>query len=148
VQIAHALGATVYTTASPRNHDFLREIGADTVIDYNTQRFEEVVDDVDVVLDTIGAEVLERSYQVVKPGGYLAALVSTPDPDVLEQHAIRGGHLSTPADGAMLAKVAQWMADGKIRTHVSRTFELSEVGEALDLSKEGHTRGKIVIRVR
>lgn len=148
VQIAHALGATVYATASPRNHDFLREIGADTVIDYNTQRFEEVVDDVDVVLDTIGGEVLERCYQVVKPGGYLASLVSPTDQAKLDQHGIRGAHLSTPADGARLAEVAKLMEAGTLRTHVSRFFELSEAAEAIALSKEGHTRGKIVIKVR
>ncbi len=148
VQIAHAIGATVYTTASPRNHEFLRELGADVVIDYNTERFEDVVDDVDVVFDMIGGEVLERSYTVVKPGGYLVAITSKLPQEKLDQYGIRGSFLATPANGKALAKVAELMASGKVKTHVSATFPLSETAAAMDLNEKGHTRGKIVITVQ
>jgi NADPH:quinone reductase-like Zn-dependent oxidoreductase len=148
VQIAHDIGATVYTTASPRNHAFLRELGADTVIDYKTERFEDVVGKVDVVFDMIGGDVLERSRTVVKPGGYLVAIAEKTDFDKLDMQGIRGSFLSTPPDGEALAKIAGLMESGKITTHISSVFELADTAEALDLNEEGHTRGKIVIKIK
>lgn len=149
VQIAHALGATVYTTASPRNHEFLCGLGADTVIDYRTQRFEDVVHDADVVFDMIGGDVLERSYTVVKPGGYLVAITGGKiDQAKLDELGIRGSFLSTPPDGKALAKIAELMEAGTVRTHISKTFDLADTAAAMALNQEGHTRGKIVISVR
>ncbi len=148
VQIAHAIGATVYTTASPRNHAFLRELGADVVIDYHTQKFEDVVDDVDVVFDMIGGDVLERCYGVVKPGGYLVAISGKVSEDKLVEHGIRGSFLATPTDGRRLAKVAAMMERGEIATHVGRVFPLSEAADAIDLNEHGPNRGKIVVQVR
>lgn len=148
VQIADDIGATVYTTASPRNHDFLRELGADVVIDYRTERFEDVVDEADVVFDMIGGEVLARSYQVVKPGGYLVAITARPDEAELAEHGIRGSFLATPPDGEALAKIASLMEQGRLRTHISRSFPLSETVAAIDQVETGHTRGKVVVRVR
>ena len=148
VQIAHAIGAKVYTTASPRNHEFLRGLGADVVIDYHTQRFEDVVDDVDVVFDMIGGEVLERCYRVVKPGGYLVAISGGVSEEKLEEHGIRGTFLATPPDGRRLAKVAEMMERGEIATHVGRVFPLSEAADAIDLNEHGPNRGKIVVQVR
>lgn len=148
VQFAHSIGATVYTTASPRNHEFLQELGANVVIDYNTERFEDVVGNVDVVFDMIGGDVLERSYTVVKPGGYIVAITSKIPQEKLDALGIRGSFLATPADGTALAKIADLMASGDVHTHVSATFKLSEAAAAMALNEEGHTRGKIVIQVR
>src|SRR5436305_2073288 len=78
VQLAHWTGAHVIATASARNRDFLRELGADEIIDYTTTRFEEVVHGVDFVFDTVGGDTLQRSWQVVKPGGVLVSVVSPP----------------------------------------------------------------------
>ncbi len=148
VQIARSIGAEVYTTASPRNHEFLRALGATKVIDYRTQNFEDVVDDVDVVFDMIGGDVLERSYGVVKPGGYLVAITAQPDPDKLEAHGIRGSFLATPPDGAALAKVAQLLASGEVKTHISKVYDLSDAADAIAENEKGHTRGKLVIKIR
>jgi NADPH:quinone reductase-like Zn-dependent oxidoreductase len=148
VQIAASLGAKVYTTASPRNHEFLLGIGADHVIDYKSERFEDVVGEVDVVFDMIGGEVLERCFSVVKPGGYLVAITEQIPEEKLEEFGIRGSFLGTPADGEALAEIAEFMESGTIKTHVSRVFKLSEAADAMELNEEGHTRGKLVLKVR
>jgi NADPH:quinone reductase-like Zn-dependent oxidoreductase len=90
VQFAKAKGAKVIATASENHHEFLKSIGADQVIDYRTQKFEELVKDVDVVLDTIGKDTLERSYQVVKKGGFVVSIVAPPAQAKLDQVRIRG----------------------------------------------------------
>ena len=78
VQLAHWAGAHVIATASARNHDFLRELGANEIIDYTATRFEEAVHEVDLVFDTVGGNTLQRSWQVIKPGGVLVTIVSPP----------------------------------------------------------------------
>ena len=148
VQIAVAKGATVSTTASPRNHAFLEELGAETVIDYHTQRFEEVVEEADVVLEMIGGEVLERSYGVVKPGGIIVTLNQQVDHDRLEELGIRGVFASTPTNAEILTELAELIEAGQVVPHVSKVFPLSETIEALELNEAGHTRGKIAIEVR
>ena len=148
VQIAHSIGARVITTASPRNHEFLKSIGADLVIDYNTQKFEDIVSNVDVVFDMIGGDVQERSYQVLKPGGYLVAINQRPSPEKLAEHNVRGSFLATPPDGKFLAKLAKKIELGEVVPHVSKSFPLSETAAAMDLNEKGHTRGKIAIKVR
>lgn len=148
VQLAHDIGATVYTTASHRNHALLRELGADFVIDYNTERFEDVVDVVDVVFDMIGGEVLERCYGVVKPGGYLVTLTERPSPERLASRGIRGSWIATPADAGVLAQIGAMMEEGRMRTHVSAVYPLSETIEAIELVAKRHATGKVVIKVR
>jgi NADPH:quinone reductase-like Zn-dependent oxidoreductase len=90
VQLARWAGAQVIATASARNRDFLRKLGATEVIDYTTTRFEEVVQRVDVVFDTVGGDTLQRSWQVVKPGGVLVSVViPRPSADVAKGHDAR-----------------------------------------------------------
>ena len=90
VQLAHWAGAHVIATASARNRDFLRELGADEIIDYTTTRFEEVVHEVDLVFNTVGGDTLQRSWQVIKSGGVLVSIVSPPPPaDVAKGHDVR-----------------------------------------------------------
>src|SRR2546427_9554870 len=90
VQLAHWAGAQVIATASARNRDFLHELGANEVIDYTTTRFEDVVQEVDLVFDTVGGDTLQRSWQVIKPGGVLVSIVSPQPPaDVAKGHDAR-----------------------------------------------------------
>lgn len=147
VQIAKARGATVIATASVGNHDFLKEIGADRVIDYRAQKFEEQVKGVDVVLDTIGGETLARSYQVVRPGGIIVSVLDQPDPAVLKERGIRGRMVFTSPNGNQLTEIAALIDEGKVKPHVSETIPLSEVAKAHEKSESGRTRGKIVLIV-
>lgn len=148
VQVAKARGARVIATASPRNHEFLRELGADEVIDYRTQNFWEIVSDVDVVLDPLKGETRERSYGVIKEGGYLISILfPPPDPEKLEAHGIRGSSLGSRGDAQQLALLASMIDEGTIMPHVSMSVGLDDVVEALEQSKSGHTRGKIVLTI-
>lgn len=143
VQLAKAKGAYVIGTASARNADFLRELGVDEVIDYQTTRFEEVVRDVDVVFDTIGGETQERSFQVLKPGGVLVSSVSPPPAFAGVNVAMVG----VQPNAAQLDEIRQLIDAGKVKPFVETILPLSEVRRAHELSKSGRTRGKIVLRV-
>src|SRR5437868_2296528 len=102
IQIAKAKGAKVFATASTANQDFLRQTGADVAIDYTRTKFQEVAKDVDVVLDTVGGDTLDRSYGVVKKGGIIVSIVDEPKPEALEAHGIRGVTLRcTPKAGVL-----------------------------------------------
>ncbi|MCG3122169.1 MAG: 2-haloacrylate reductase [Phycisphaerales bacterium] len=147
VQLAKWRGATVITTASAPNHEFLKELGADQVIDYKTQKFEDVVKDVDVVFDTVGGETRERSYGVIKKGGFFVSIVGPPAPDKLKEHGIRGKAFLVQPNGAQLAEIAALIDSGALKPTVSHVFPLDQAGKAHEQSQTGHTRGKIVLEV-
>jgi NADPH:quinone reductase-like Zn-dependent oxidoreductase len=141
IQLAKWKGARVIATASAANHDYLRELGADVVIDYRTQKFEDVAKEVDVVLDPIGGETQARSVGVLKPGGTLVSIVG------LGGAARRATNIKAHAilvhpDGAQLARIAEL-----VKPVVSQTFPLDEVKAAHVQSESGRTRGKIVLLI-
>ena len=147
VQVAKARGAKVIATASARNQEFLRELGADQTIDYTATRFEDAVKDVDVVLDPIGGETLQRSYGVVKKGGFIVSVVQPPDKAELDARGIRGsGFMVTPTTG-LLSELTKMIEAKKVRPIVTKTFPLAEAAKAQQEIETGHTRGKIVLRV-
>jgi NADPH:quinone reductase-like Zn-dependent oxidoreductase len=147
IQLAKAKGARVITTASAHNHAFLRELGADEVIDYRATRFEEVVKDVDVVLDTIGGETQERSWRVLKPGGFLVSLLDPPSPERARAQGVRAAHLLVRPSATQLEEVGQLIDAGRVRPVISQVLPLSEARRAHELSQTKHTRGKLVLRV-
>ena len=146
VQLAKWRGAHVTGTASARNEAFLRELGADRVIDYNASRFEDVATDVDLVLDGVGGEIQERSWGVLKPGGMLASIRGRPDEQKAAARGVRTGYVSVHADPEQLRAIAGLAGAGRLRVHVDATFPLNEVRKAHEASKTGHTRGKLVLR--
>jgi NADPH:quinone reductase-like Zn-dependent oxidoreductase len=151
VQIAKAAGARVIGTASPGNHEFLRSLGADQVIDYRSQRFEDVVRSVDVVLNTANAETNMRSIAVVKPGGVLVSVVGPPNAIACAAANIRCGRpdRATGASVAdILARVADLVDAGKLKVPVQQVFSMEDAGKAWDISRSGHARGKLIVRVR
>jgi NADPH:quinone reductase-like Zn-dependent oxidoreductase len=147
VQIARALGARVITTASAANHDFVRSLGAETAIDYNATPFESVVHDVDVVLDTIGGEVLARSWQVLRKGGILVSVVDQPSAAEAEKHGTRGAAVQTSFTGEQLREIAALIESGKVKPVFGPVFPLAEAAEAQAKSQTGHGRGRIVLHV-
>lgn len=147
IQIAKARGAKVIATASTRNQDFLKQLGADVAIDYTKQKFEELSKDVDVVLDSIGGDTLARSYGVVKKGGIIVSLVARPKDAELEKHGIRGATLNAEPNSEELAEIGKLIDENKIKVIVSQTFPLSEAREAQEQVATGHTRGKIVLKI-
>jgi NADPH:quinone reductase-like Zn-dependent oxidoreductase len=146
VQIAKARGAYVIATASPDHNDLLRSLGADECVDYHTVRFEEELKDIDVVLNTVDAETGARSVGIVKPGGILVSVAGAAPAAQCEAAKIRcavTGH----ATGEMLGSLSELADHGKFRIHIDRQFPLAETAKALELSRQGHTGGKIILEV-
>jgi NADPH:quinone reductase-like Zn-dependent oxidoreductase len=148
VQLARWAGAQVIATASARNGDFLHELGATEVIDYTTTCFEEVVKPVDVVFDTVGGDTLQRSWQVVKPGGVLVSVVSPrPSADVAKGHDARFAWFIVEPNREQLIQIGTLIDAGQIRPIIETVLPLSEARQAYEQGAKGHTRGKIVLRV-
>jgi NADPH:quinone reductase-like Zn-dependent oxidoreductase len=147
VQLARWAGAQVITTASARNHDFLRALGANKIIDYTTARFEEVVHDVDLVLDTVGGETLERSWAVVKKGGMLISVASPPSAEQAKAHGVRSVWFIVEPNREQLIQIGALIDAGQIRPIIETILPLSQARQAYEQGARGHTRGKIVLRV-
>ena len=114
VQLARWRGSRVLATASASNAELVRSLGADEVIDYHTTRFEERLRDIDVVLDTIGGETRERSWQVLRKGGVLVTLVSPIPPGVAEQHGVRGMFFIVSGNREQLDQITGLVNAGKL----------------------------------
>jgi NADPH:quinone reductase-like Zn-dependent oxidoreductase len=148
VQLAKWKGAFVIGTASGQHLEFVRVLGADQVIDYRTTRFEDVARDLDVVFDTIGGDTQERSWATLKSGGILVSVVRPPSQASASAHGVRGTFLrSNPARADELARLAQLVVSGQLRVYIQTVLPLSEAAQAQELSRKGHTNGKIVLRV-
>ncbi|MEP7014704.1 MAG: NADP-dependent oxidoreductase [Verrucomicrobiota bacterium] len=147
IQIAKARGAKVIATASTANQEFLKQMGADQVVDYTKAKFEDVAKDVDVVLDAVGGETLKRSYGVVKKGGIIVTIVDEPDAAELTARGIRGVTLRASPKASVLEELGRLIDAKKITPVVSQTFPLSEVAKAHEQIATRHTRGKIVFQV-
>ncbi|HYJ42118.1 MAG TPA: NADP-dependent oxidoreductase [Steroidobacteraceae bacterium] len=151
VQIAKAAGARVIGTASPNNHEFLRSLGVDQVIDYKSQKFEDVVKNVDLALNTVDADTTARSIVVVRPGGALVSIAGPlPNPQACAAAKIRclRPNRETGATTAeILERVVELADSGKLKVFVEATYSLADAGKAWDKNREGHTRGKLIIVV-
>jgi NADPH:quinone reductase-like Zn-dependent oxidoreductase len=171
IQLAKHLGATVATTTSTENVDWVKHLGADTVIDYKREDFEAVVHDYDIVLDSLGGETLEKSLRVLKPGGKVIGIGGPPDPDfgreigspwIVRQvmralsSRTRGrakrlnvsySFLFMKASGEQLREIGALIDAGIIRPVVDRVYAFEETKEALARVEEGRARGKVVVKV-
>jgi NADPH:quinone reductase-like Zn-dependent oxidoreductase len=147
IQIAKARGAKVFATASTANQEFLRQMGADVAIDYTRTKFEDVAKDVDVVLDMVGRDTLERSYGAVKKGGIIVSIVDKPKPAELEAHGIRGMSLRCTPKAGVLEELSKLMETKKLTPVISQTFPMTDVVQAQQQIATGHTRGKIVLNI-
>jgi NADPH:quinone reductase-like Zn-dependent oxidoreductase len=151
VQVAKARGATVFATARAEQAEWLTELGADQVIDYRHQRFEELVGDLDAVIDFPGGDLGERSLDVLRPGGKLVLVRGTVD-EALRTAAKEGrrrvtGFLVEP-DPVGLAGLVSLIEAGKLRVHVDTVVDLEQAADAHRSAEEHHGGGKIVLRVR
>ncbi len=147
VQLARWRGAHVIGTARQNDKPFLRELGADEVIDYTAVRFEEKVRDLDVVLDTVGGDTLERSWQVLRPGGVLVTIAGDAPADKASQYGVRGVDFIVKPSRAQLIEIARLIEAGAIRPIVEATFPLEQARAAFERGLSGHNRGKLVLRV-
>ena len=146
VQLAKAKGAYVIATASGKNEDFVRSLGADEFVDYTREKFEEVVKEVDVVYDTVGGDTLERSFQTLRRGGFLVTTVAPPSKEKAEKFGVRTAMVSVVPSAQQLGEINRLIASGKLKTHVATVLPLAEVRKAHQLSESGRTRGKIILK--
>ena len=147
VQLAHHIGAIVITTASPINHDYLYNLGADQVIDYNTQDFSETLSDIDVIFDLIGGEVHQRSLKVLKTGGriaYIAPLLEDAEPPRNDIKIIRP---NVNRDRSHLLRIIELFELGAVVAPDIQLFPLDAVGAAHNLIETDHVRGKIILTI-
>lgn len=172
IQLAKHLGAFVATTTSTDNVQWVKALGADVVIDYKTQHFENELKDYDVVLNSLGAEVLERSIKVLKPGGQLISISGPPTPQFAEEQrlswplkqvmrllssairrkarkaGIRYAFVFMRASGAQLREMTALIETGLIQPVIDKTFAFESIPEALAYVEQGRSKGKVVIAIR
>ena len=147
VQFARWKGAQVIGTTSKANRDFVRSLGAETVIDYTSTPFEQMVHDVDLVLDTIGGETLQRSMRVVKRGGTLVSLLEQPSPELAQEYGIHARKNVAVPTNSLLRTIAQLIGEGHLKVTIAQTFPLVDANLAHELSQTGHGRGRIVLHI-
>ena len=148
IQLAKHLGATVITTASARNHDYVRRLGADRVIDYNKEDFSKTVSGCDVVFDTVGGDVQVRSYPVLKPGGRLVWISAAPagfQPTRMDVRVLRPG---VARDRAHLERMLALLDAGAVSPPAITRFKLADAAEAHRISEGRHLQGKLVFEIR
>ncbi len=147
VQFARARGARVTATASGEDRDFVGDLGAERVIDYKAERFEDVVSNVDLVLDLIGGETQDRSWQVLRRGGALVSTLKAPSPEKAAEHGVRATNFMVHPDGGQLREIADLIEAGEVTPHVDRVFAFEQVADAQRFLEQSHVRGKIVLQV-
>jgi NADPH:quinone reductase-like Zn-dependent oxidoreductase len=172
IQLAKHLGATVATTTSSKNAEFVRSLGADVVIDYKTQDFESVLSGYDFVLHSQDQKTLEKSLRVLKPGGHLVSISGPPDPAFakslglnfflklvftllsrgvrkeVRKRGLRYDFLFMRAEGRQLAEITTLVEAGVIKPVVDKVFPFEKTGEALSYVETGRAKGKVVIEVQ
>jgi NADPH:quinone reductase-like Zn-dependent oxidoreductase len=146
VQLARNAGARVIATASGEGIEIVRRLGADQVIDYKTQAFEDVVSDVDVVLDTVGGNTQQRSFGVLRRGGHLAATPSSPDEALAKAHGVEASFVFHQSDAKRLATLIDQVASGALTVLVDRIVPLSEFAEGFAYQGSGRSRGKVIVQ--
>jgi NADPH:quinone reductase-like Zn-dependent oxidoreductase len=147
IQLAKHNGAYVSTTVNVNDKQFVQELGADQIIDYNSQKFEDLLHDYDAVFDTIGGDTYKRSFKVLKKGGIIISTLEQPNSELMQQYGVKATFQFTQVNRKRLTKLAQWVDQNNIKINVDRTFSLDEAGKALDYQKDVHPRGKVVITI-
>ena len=148
IQLAKHLDVFVATTVSTDDKQFVQELGADQVIDYKTQNFEDIVHDYDAVFDTVGGDTYKRSFKVLKKGsGMIVSTLEQPNSELMNQYGIKAVFLFSQVNRQRLTKLAEWVDQNNIKVNIDKTFSLDEAAKALDYQKEGHPRGKLVLTI-
>ncbi|MDB5163628.1 MAG: hypothetical protein JWS12_245 [Candidatus Saccharibacteria bacterium] len=147
IQLAKHLKAYVATTAAADDADFVKNLGADEVIDYTSQDFSTLLQDYDVVYDTVGGDTYTKSYQVLKPGGILISMTEQPNEELAAQHQVTAIAQQTRTTTERLTKLAELVDQGAIKPQIDKVFPLEEASQALAYIQEGKHRGKVVIKV-
>ena len=146
IQFAKLAGAYVLTTASAHNHEYVKDLGADRVIDYKASNFRSSLSEkVDIVLDCVGGDVLTESFEVIKRGGVLVSIVGVPDEDLAKKFEIRTGWIFVEPNGIQLAEIADLIQARKLKLPKVKSLPLEEAAYAHEISESRHAIGKLVL---
>lgn len=147
VQLAKAIGASVATTVSKGDVNFIKQIGADEVIDYQSQKFWEILKDFDAVFDTVGGEVTDKSFKVLKQGGVIVSMLGQPNEELAAQAGVTAIGQNTQTNTEHLQRLAKWVDEGKIKVEVDKIFSLDQAKEAFTYQEGTHSKGKVVFQI-
>ena len=147
VQLAKQAGAYVIATASQAKHAYVKSLGADEVIDYRAVDFRQAVRDVDVAFDTVGGETQVKSTDVVRKGGVLVSILAFVDAEAVRKKGVEPKYVFVAPNGRQLAKLTKLIEAGKLRTKIAKVFPLKAAAKAHALIEQGHTTGKIVLKI-
>ena len=147
IQLAKQAGAVVYTTSSTKNIEFLEELGADEVIDYTQEDFS-TLENLDIVFDTMGGEILKKSWITLKKGASLISVAEVPDEEMASKYEIRASFCFVQANSEQLSKISHLIDSGELRVEVDSVYQLEDAVKAHEKSELGHARGKIVIQMQ
>lgn len=147
VQLAKWQGAYVIGTASGYSEDYLYDLGLDGFVNYREQRFESVVDDVDIVVDLVGGETQERSFDILSEGGVLVSTLNKPSEKLAAEHTVDAQRVAGRSNPSILADISELIDTGKLKPTISREIPLKDAHEAHETGENEHVRGKLVLRV-
>jgi NADPH:quinone reductase and related Zn-dependent oxidoreductases len=148
IQLAKSIGAEVATTVSGKDVSFVKELGADIVIDYHKQKFDEALKDFDAVLDLVGGDATAQSITVLKKGGVLVSLAGRPDEALAQKSGVTAMRQMTATDRKHLDRLAELVDKGAIRIHVDKVFTIGRALEAFTHAERNHPRGKVVLTLK
>jgi alcohol dehydrogenase len=148
IQLAKKLGAHIATTVSTDDKQFVEKLGADEVIDYKTQSFEDLIHNYDAAFDTVGGETYTKSFRVLKKGGIIVSMLEQPNSELTQQFGVKAIFQFTQVNRERLTKLVEFVdQQNNIEIHIDKTFPLDEARNALDYQKDAHPRGKIVLAI-
>ncbi len=148
IQIAKNIGAYVATTVSTADVDFVKQLGADEVIDYRKEQFETKINNFDRVFDTVGGDIYKKSFKVLHKGGLIVSMIAPPDEELMKQNDINSITMQTRITTDQLDKLTSLIDDEKIKVHVDKVFSLEQACDALSYLKDQHTVGKVVLKIK
>lgn len=147
IQLAKFLGARVITTVGKNDEVFVKTLGADEIIDYTSQKFEDIVADCDGVFDTVGGDVTDKSFQVLKRGGIIVSMTGQPSQALAQEKGVIAIGQMTQTNTLRLNKLTELIDNGSVKVHIDRTFPLEHVQEAFIYQETSHPKGKVVLRI-
>ncbi len=147
IQIAKHLGAYVATTATGDGIEYVKNLGADEVVDYKSENFDEVLSDFDAVFDTVAGETYDRSFKVLKKGGVIVSMNAQPNQELMDKYSVNSIAQMTHVNNDSLERLTSLVESGVVTPHVDKVFTLEEIAEAFAARESGKVLGKIVISV-
>lgn len=148
IQLAKVIGAHVATTVSPNDKDYVKKLGADEIIDYKKEKFEDLLTDCDAVFDTVGGDTTDKSFKVLKKSGVIVSMLGQPNPQLAQKYGVLAIGQGTNTDTIHLQRLSQLVDVGKIKVQIDKVFPLDQIKKAFDYQEKNSPRGKVVLQCR